>query len=347
MMNAQRPARRLGPFGIGGLTAAVAVATLAAGPVAPAGSIKLSSLPTHLSDSVANRIFSWVDTAPGTPSTEFTASAGPAVAATEIDLPTQTPPAGPCTPTITKLKGNLTSGGDIALNGTCFGQSGSVHLGGFPNGEPHLTTLIWTPTAIAVQLPKISGVPDLTMHVTVSTGALSSKPVDARFIAALGDPVDLPSKDFKNVGCGMAGVCSSGGIHLASGNHWDYHAESGTDEWLLTVPDHFRLTAIELVHVKNGPTKTATVLSSADQTAFTVNWQESNQPNGDLMGITGTIVYTCQQATPIYAVAGQVPTCDDGSAPSVTKTIGSVPVPTYNNVYRLVAKVVGPAGMNP
>jgi hypothetical protein len=122
-------------------------------------------------------------------------------------------------------------------------------------------------------LPTISGVPDLTMHVKVTTGTLSSKTIDANYVAALGNPVTLPNKYIVNNLCTLYGACSSA-PHAPIGTHWDYSEQTGTDVWTLTVPEHFHLQAINLVHITNGPTKTTTINGSGNATTFTIAWAD-------------------------------------------------------------------------
>jgi hypothetical protein len=298
-------------------------------------------------------LFTWAGGASGTTSTEFTlpADSFPAVTegAIDVGVTAVARPNTPCFPAITKAKGKLTSGGYLVLEGSCFGSSGSVTLSGFPNGDPKPTTEAWTPTAITVQLPTISGVPDLTMQIKVSTGGLVSSSINANDVAALGSPIALPGKDIVNNVCTLYGACST--YPLAPvGTHWDYSAQTGTDVWTLSIPDHFRLQAIKLVHITSAPTKTTTINAGSSKTTFSVAWSENQ--NSTIAGTSSeTQTTSCSfsfgndlldSLTFDQAHANLFPNC------TVTTTGGNpIQIPTYTNIYRVEPMVVGPLGMNP
>jgi hypothetical protein len=209
-------------------------ATLGAGTSRSLAPVRGSAQDLTLPSAQLSKLFSWADGASGTSTKEYAPPAGPVAGVSESTIDVgpiaAVVPNAPCSPTITKAKGKLTSGGYLVLEGSCFGTSGNVVLSGFPNGDPHATTEVWTPTAITVGLPTISGVPDLTMHVKVTTGTLSSKTIDANYVAALGNPVTLPNKYIVNNLCTLYGACTSA-PHAPIGTHWDYSEQSGTDVW--------------------------------------------------------------------------------------------------------------------
>jgi hypothetical protein len=326
-------------------------ATLGAGALQPLTPVHANAQELTLASAQLSKVFSWADGAPGTSTNEYTPPAGgiPSVTETTIDVGALAPalPNAPCSPTITQAKGKLTSGGYLALEGSCFGTSGNVVLSGFPNGDPKPTTEVWTPTAITVQLPTISGVPDLTMHVKVTTGTLSSKTIDANYVAALGNPVALPNKYVVNNVCTLYGACSSA-PHAPIGTHWDYSAQTGTDVWTLNVPEHFHLQAINLVHITNAPTKTTTINGNANATTFTIAWSEKQ--NSSITG-TGseTKTTTCSDSLGSLLAAVLTNDVDQPTANCTTSTTGGQPVqiPTYTNIYRVQPMVVGPSGMTP
>lgn len=337
--------------------AALLAATLAAStadPRLPANVVRFTPQEMTLNDAQRAKLFAFDDAASGTTTTtEFTAPDNAPVPETPIDVaPAPAPSPGPCSPVITSAKGKLTSGGYIVLAGSCFGTSGNVVVSGFPNGDPKVTTQGWSPTLITIQLPKISGVPDLTMHVKVTTGALSSKTLDAKFVAALGSPVVLPTKYLANAECALYGACATS-PHKPTGNHWDYSPQDGTDVWTLTLPEHFHLQTIHLVHIKTGPTKTTTVMSSGNQVAFKVAWEELQQ-NGSVLGqAASTTTYVCANGwfgSDTITMVNGVPTCGNTSYGmlSVTTSVSNpTQIPTWNNVYQVEAMVVGPDGMSP
>lgn len=332
-------------------------ATLAAtnGPLMPGNVVHATPQQLTLDGSHLAKLFAWDDgQSGGTTTSEYTGPVLPAVSESDIDVGPPAPPGpGPCTPVITKAKGKLTSDGYIVLAGTCFGNGGKVVITGIPSGLPPLVIEAWTPTAITVQLPTITGVPDLTMHITVISGTQTSKVLDAQFVAAMGNPTVLPSKYFKNIECALYGACATD-PHKPTGNHWDYSPQNGTDVWTLTVPDHFHLQSINLVHLKSGPTKTSTVSSGGNQVTFTVAWQEQQQPNGSELGTTSsTTTYTCSYEPlfdyqiPLVEPNGHV-SCSGGATLQTSTTGGNpIEIPTFNNVYQVQAMVVGPAGMSP
>jgi hypothetical protein len=204
-----------------------------------------------------------------------------------------------------------------------------------------VTIEAWTPTALTAQLPKISGVPDLTMHVKVTVGTLSSKTIDANYVAALGDPITLPNKYIKNNVCTLYGACSSA-PHSPVGTHWDYSAQVGSDVWTITIPDHFHLQAIHLVHLTSGSTKTTTINASGNEKTFEVAWTEAL--NGHVTGTSAAT--TTLSCSGVGAVSFGVPY--NPNACSETTTGGTpVQIPTYNNAYRVEPLIVGPAGMTP
>jgi hypothetical protein len=321
------------------VVAALLVATVGADAAPPLGSapaavpvrINLQSLtvtPTQLS-----QLSTWATTKGGPTTAEWTSpTVAQSVTETTIPISTLVRPvtaangsSGACTPTITKAKGKLTSGGYLVIEGTCFGNSGQVVLSGFPNGDPQTIVQAWTPTAITVGLPSISGVPDLTMHVKVVSGSQSSQTFDANYVAPLGDPITLPGKYIVNNVCAPDGVCPALGIPV--GLHWDYTPQNGTDVWTMKIPDHFQLQSIHLVHVTSGSLSTSTIVKTSSEVAFSVAWREE-QPNGDQTAQHSN----CSAA---YAIL---------FGPCGTTT---VEIPTYGDTYLVEPQVVGPVGMKP
>jgi hypothetical protein len=295
-----------------------------------------------------SKLFSWADSAPGTTTTEYKAPDDiTTVSETTIDVgpPGPAGPANaPCSPNITKAKGKLTSGGYIVIEGTCFGTSGKVDITGFPNGDPKVTIEAWTPTALTAQLPTISGVPNLTMHVKVTTGTLSSKTFDANYVAAIGNPLTLPNKYIVNNVCTLYGACTSA-PHSPVGTHWDYSEQSGSDVWTLKIPDHFKLKTINLVHLTTGSTTTSTINSSPSESTFKVAWQE--KLNGHVNGTSSQTQTTTCGSDFGQDLSGFLTGSDNSTCSTTTSGGTPIQIPTYNNVYRVEPQVVGPAGMTP
>jgi len=319
------------------------------------------------------KLFTWADTATGTATDEYTEPISDNAGETTIDLQSGAPvgggsngaiangiagsnsPGKACRPVVTKAKGKFTSGGYMVLEGTCLGTRGDILITGFPtvHDDPHMTIEAWTPTAVTAQFPTVSGVPDVTMHVTArvpqSDGAVFvSKEFDAKFIAALGDPVRLPNKYIVNNVCTLYGACSSA-PHAPVGTHWDYSEQTGVDVWTVKIPDHFRLHAIRLVHLTTGETSTSTINASDSETTFKVSWRE--KLNGHVTGTSSkTVTETCSYGlgdgivNTLLTVSG-IPT----NANCSTTSTGGTPIqiPTYNNVYRVEPMVRGPVGMTP
>lgn len=326
--------------------------------------LKLSPGDPHLP-----KLFSWADGAAGTAKTVYTAPAAafPAVSETSIDVgaPGVSAPANAtCSPVITKISGKFsTYDGDILIDGTCFGPyaTGKLVITGFPNGNPQMSIVSWTPTVISANFPTITGVPNLTMHVQVSNGTLSSKPVDAQFVASWGDPIALPSKYVVNKTCGQPGACSSS-PHSPTGAHWsgEDSGVAGQDVWTLTLPDHFQLSAINLVVLKgqvedNGAVSSATLLNSSgggNSNTYTVDWftdavgplktQTIQVPTQGCSVDWGDIIVGIVTDDYIEIADGVTSSgCSSGYGWETVK------LPTYDEAYRLQVLVRGPAGMTP
>jgi hypothetical protein len=350
------------------LGAFVFVATLAAGPpvMAPA---HIHLTPDLLKTVVASgpahdKLVSQALSAPGAVTDEYTPAPSdePSVGETDIDISpmlasqsetltsllqpskAQQCAAGTIAPQIFKAKGKLTSGGYLVLEGACFGNNGTVELGGFPNGDPHATNEAWTPTAITVQLPNISGVPDLTMHIQVKR-TLASKVFDAKYTAATGDPVDLPAIDIKNNECASAGICIFGNPSL--GIHADSTNTTGADVWTLKVPDHWHLHAIKLTHVTSGHVSTSTINATGSSKTIEISWAE----HATTVGVPVTTTHTSSSGGSWDSIfedvvtGGAAAAANSGSTTTTTTTIE--PVTVYTEAYRFEATVRGPAGMKP
>ncbi len=267
-------------------SAALLVGTLAATPALVTGSaahVTAQTIQSALAPGspVRAKLLSRAWSAPGTTTDEYVPRAAdfPPVLETPIDVgagggahagATSAGPSGgaaaPCAPVVTKAKGKLTSQGYIVIEGACFGSDGSVLITGFPAGVVQPKVEAWTPTAITVQLPTITGVPDLTMQVLVKSGARAAKPFEAKYVAAIGDPIPLPSKYLVNNECAggpIPGLCDVSASHPAIGSHADLSQQSGADVWTLSLPAHFRLHAIRLVHLLKGATTTSTIDASS------------------------------------------------------------------------------------
>lgn len=316
---------------------ALLVSTLGAGE-APKAPVRASvdQLSLKPGDPEAQKIFTWAGTASGSTSNEFQESTQ-LPSETTVDLnerPVVTGATGGCVPQISKVKGTFTSEGYIIILGACLGTSGTVIVSGFPSGDPHVSNQSWTPTAITVKLPKITGVPNLTMHLAVQTSSYLSKPFDVKYVAALGAPKPLPAKYIANDVCTMAGVCSTA-PHPPVGAHWNYMEQLGTDVWTLHVPQPFHLHAIRLVHLTSGTMNASTLQSGDGTTTFKVTWKEKQ--NGQVTGQVTHYVKHCADAS-IFGGASFCSTSATGQS--------SIEVPTYNAAYRIDAEVVGPAGMS-
>jgi hypothetical protein len=238
--------------------------------------------------------------------------------------------AGTIAPQIFKAKGKLTSGGYLVLEGACFGNNGTVELGGFPKA-PQVTNEAWTPTAITVQLPTITGVPDLTMHIQVKR-TLTSKSFDAKYTAAMGDPVDLPP-------CIPANPAVA--VHVDSTN------TNGADVWTLTIPTHFHLHAIKLHHLSPGHTSTSTINASSSAKTIEISWAEKSVT----VNVPETITTTTNNASSSTSfwedvvTGGAAALVNSGSTTSTTTTL--VPTTVWTEAYRFDVQVRGPAGMPP
>lgn len=271
--------------------AALLAGTLAATPAletGPAVHVTAQTIQSALAPGspLRAKLLSRAWSAPGTPTEEYAPRPAdfPPVVETPIDVgpaPTTQARVGSgdaCAPAVTKAKGKLTSGGYIVIEGACFGKDGSVLITGFPTGLVQPKIEAWTPTAITAQLPTISGVPDLTMQVLVQSGARSAKPFAAKYVAALGDPLPLPPRYLVNNECAggpIPGLCEVSASHPAIGSHADLSQQSGADVWTLSIPAHFRLHAIRLVHLAKGATTTSTIDASASGKTFKIAWTEN------------------------------------------------------------------------
>jgi hypothetical protein len=359
---------RLHPFAhtvIAGFCAIVLFATVAAGPLGThptAADFKslIASGPER--DKVLTKVLG----AHGTITSEYTPPSTdfPVIGETTIDLgsllaaqgvnaagfppPTaaQQCAAGTIPPEIFKAKGKLTSEGYLVLEGACFGNSGTVELGGFPNGDPKVTTEAWTPTAITVQLPKITGVNDLTMHVQVKR-TLSSKVFDAPFTAAIGDPIDLPFADIVTNECAGSGICAPIPSHSALGIHADPTNTNGADIWTLDIPKHFKLDSIKVTHISSGNTSTSTINGSGNQKTIKITWDEHMQ----IVNVPVTTSSTSNNGTSWDSIfedavsGGAAAAANQGTTTTTTTTL--VPTPVYTEVYKLEATVRGPDGLKP
>ena len=318
------------------------------------------------------KLFSWADRAAGTTKTVYTAPAAefPAVPETSIDVGpagVSGPANATCSPVITKISGKFsTYDGDILIDGSCFGPyaTGKLVITGFPNGNPQMSIVSWTPTVISANFPTITGVTDLTMHVQVTNGMLSSKPVDAKFVASWGDPIALPSKYVVNKTCEQPGACSSS-PHSPTGAHWSGEDSgiAGQDAWTLTLPDHFHLYAINLVVLKgqvedNGAVSSATLANvpnssgGGNSNTYTVDWftdavgplktQTIQVPTQGCSVDWGDIIVGIVTDDYIEIADGVMSSgCSNGYGWETVK------LPTYDEAYRLQVLVRGPAGMTP
>jgi hypothetical protein len=262
---------------------------------------------------------------------------------------------GTVAPEITRIKGELTSQGYMVIEGRCFGPSGNVLLGGFPS-TPQVAIQVWTPTAITVQFPRIVGVPDLVMSVTVThapagqagsigslagqlagqIGALSSKAIAAKFTAAIGDPVALPSRYIAMNDCGGASpICLAAPPAMAVGVHVDSAPASGADIWTFTIPEHWHLHGVRLVHLSPSAASSSTINGSGAQKTIRVAWSESAiQQHADSTS-------ACSPAT----LSGLGPF----EGPFMQQICAANPVVgiLYAANYRIEPIVRGPAGMVP
>jgi hypothetical protein len=341
------------------LGAGVIIVTVAAGPAITPDGVKniLASGPAH--DKVVQAVLS----APGPVTDEYTPPPDPpAVGETTIDLtgllasqsetsvtlqqPTkaQQCAAGTIAPQIFKAKGKLTSGGYLVLEGACFGNNGTVELGGFPKGDPHVTNEAWTPTAITVQLPTISGVPDLTMHIQVKR-TLTSKVFDAKYTAAIGDPVELPPSFIKSNECAANGICIPADPALAI--HVDSTSTNGADVWTVTIPAHFHLHAIKLHHTSSGHASTSTINASSSAKTIEISWAEKSVTVNVPETITST-TNNGSSSSSIWedlATGGAAALANSGTTTTTTTTL--VPTTVWVESYRFDVQVRGPAGMSP
>jgi hypothetical protein len=253
---------------------------------------------------------------------------------------------GAIAPQITKAKGKLTSEGYLVIEGSCFGNSGSVELSGFPNSQPKVTNEAWTPTAITVQLPKITGVPDLTMHVQVKR-TLTSKVFDAAFTAATGDPIDLPFTDITMNECAGAGICAALPTHDGLGIHVDQTNTNGADIWTLKIPDHFKLDSIKLTHVTPGNISHSTINGSSSAKTIKITWAEK----ATTVQVPVTTSTTTDNGTSSSSIFEDVVTggaaAIGNSGTTTTTSTTMVPETVYSESYKLEATVRGPAGMKP
>jgi hypothetical protein len=260
--------------------------------------------------------------------------------------------AGKIAPRIRKVKGDLTSQGYMVIEGSCFGQSGAVLLGGFPNSVPQVTIEAWTPTAITVQFPKIVGVPDLIMTVTVTHGpggssggsllgqiaadvsGQASKPVAAKFTAAIGDPIPLPSKYIAMNACGGGiPICFAAPPGVAVGMHVDTTPTSGADIWTFTIPEHWHLHAVHLVHLTPSAASSSTINGSGAQKTIKVAWTETAvQQRAD----------SSAQCSPAALNSlGEFERLLMQQACAANQVVGVL----YDGNYRMEPMVRGPAGM--
>jgi hypothetical protein len=346
------------------------IATIAASPpsLAPGNAhLTPNSLKAALaSGSSRDKIVSLTYSAKGTSTDEFTPppSDGQPVGETNIDLTgltssqaetgasvlkpdkAQQCTAGTIPPQIFKAKGKLTSGGYLVVEGACFGNSGSVEISGFPNGDLKVTNEAWTPTAITVQLPTVSGVPDLIMHVQVKR-TLTSKVFNAKFIAAIGDPVDLPVTDMTNNECAGLGVCIAQAPHPAVGIHVDSSKTSGADIWTLKIPDHWHLYAVKLVHITSPHASSSTINGTGSSKTIKISWAEIAKT----VQVPVTTTQTSNSGSSWDSIfedvvsGGAAVAANTGSTTSTTTTLQ--PFTVYTEMYRLEATVRGPAGMKP
>jgi hypothetical protein len=254
--------------------------------------------------------------------------------------------AGTIPPQIFKAKGKLTSGGYLVIEGACFGNKGSVEISGFPNGNLKVTNEAWTPTAITVQLPTVSGVPNLTMHVQVKR-ILTSKVFNAKFIAATGDPVDLPVTDMTNNECAGLGVCLAQAAHPAIGIHVDSSMTSGADIWTLKIPKHFHLHSVKLVHITSPHASSSTINGTGSSKTIKISWAEIAKT----VQVPVTTTQTSNSGSSWDSIfedivsGGAAAAANSGSTTKTTTTLQ--PFTVYTEMYRLEATVRGPAGMKP
>jgi len=258
---------------------------------------------------------------------------------------------GTIAPQIFKAKGKLTSGGYLVLEGACFGNNGTVELGGFPNGNPQVTNEAWTPTAITVQLPTISGVPDLTMHIKVKR-TLESKAFDANYTAAMGDPIWLLGTFIKNNECASNGTC---GISInpaypfeSVGIHSDSTNTAGADVWTIKIPEYFHVHAITLHHLTPGHVSVSTINASGSAKTIEISWTEHPM----VIDFYTTTQHTSSNAgswDSIFSdiVTGGAAAAANSGSSSTTTTTTVDPVTVYTEAYRFEVFVRGPAGMIP
>lgn len=270
---------------------------------------------------------------------------------------TPAPAPAACTPQVTKARGKVTSNGYLAIEGTCFGQSGLVLIGGVPPNSTTAvtdpiaygvaafpaTTQLWTPVAVTVQLPLITGVTDTTIHVYVKTGSRLSKPFDAKFTAALGQPVALPSRYITNNECGggaIPGLCDAQGSQPAIGSHADFTQQSGADIWTMTIPEHWHLAGIHLVHLVKGATSTSVINGGGNVKTFKVSWTED--PNSYTTGTQSS-----SNASSWDSIFSDIVTGGAAVAVNTGSSTAQTRVTLYTEAYRIEPLIRGPAGMLP
>lgn len=366
-IGAKRPLTRLAT--VVSLTFLLAATLGADAPQGLKPGIRATAQQLTFSSSQRERFSSWADRAAGKtsdagytpPATDFQA-----VPETSIDIA----PAGvtdgahlpnaACSPVVTKATGKFSSGGSIVIAGNCLGTAGNVAITGFPNGNPQVKIVSWTPTAINAQFPIITGVPDLTMHVQVTAGTFSLKPFDAKFVASWGDPILLPNKYIVISKCESYMYCGSA-PHSPEGVGADYQPTFLTDVWMLNLPEHFHVHAVHFVQLMPAGTEKASIgAGSGNAKTLTVTSAEGTV-NGFTPSTTGgKIVETCSvDVTDIVlgiftaalgdwtSIVNFVEAAANSGCSTTTYPGTPILIPTYYTGYRVDVYVRGPAGMTP
>jgi hypothetical protein len=154
-------------------------------------------------------------------------------------------------PIIQHVKGSVTPGGYVVIEGLCFGPRGYASLdGSFSDGQLPLTVQSWGDTSITAAIPQVSGVYDQTAALQIIAIRKPSNRVNVQFTATR-DIEPLPAHFISNVSCSQGNVQTNlpgdnatSTCDNAGASHWQ--EDTGTDRWQAQVPQGWVLTSLAL-----------------------------------------------------------------------------------------------------
>ena len=149
-------------------------------------------------------------------------------------------------PYVTSVKGNVTPGGYVVVQGGCFAKSGKVALlGKFDGGALVLQTQNWDSGSITAAIPTVTGVYDqkVPLQITTAANAQNVSSVSVLDFVATRESLPLPGHFITATTCDQKYIqaqCVDGtGFRLELSNPF-----GGTDAWHVQAPTGWVLTSL-------------------------------------------------------------------------------------------------------